>query len=307
MLPTAPKTMINAHSPIGLFDSGVGGLSVLLHLIKLLPHENYVYFADTLHVPYGSRSEENIKQLTLQAVDWLVAQGCKLIVIACNSASAFGLEEARRHCADIPIVGLVPALKPAVTHTHTQQVAVLATPATLSGQLLNQVIDNIATPADVTVHKYSIASLVPWVEEGMPNDHPAVQALDQLLIDLQAKSVDYLVLGCTHYPFFKQYLNDKIQHINISHPTKAQVKYTMADNPPPLGGYSLHLIDSGQAIAQRALSLLTKNTLLNPQSTTTKLRFFSTANITATSQVATRLIHQFAPDWQLQFDSADFI
>lgn len=302
--------ILTANAPIGVFDSGVGGLSVLMHLLKLLPHENYCYLADTLHVPYGSRSEQNIKQLTLQAVEWLKNQGCKLIVIACNSASAFGLDDARKSYPDIPIVGLVPALKPAVSHTQTKQVAVLATPATLSGRLLNQVINDIATSAQVSVHKYSIASLVPWVEAGMPNEHIAIDELTKLITDLDKKSIDQLVLGCTHYPFFKQYLIDKIQHIKFFVLPQSQVNCT------PSHGSSLEktdqkikhigLIDSGQAIAQRVLSLLAKQNSLNPQTVTKDLQFFSTANLAATSLVANRLIQQFYPDWQVQYYQTDF-
>lgn len=309
MLQSANQPLaLTANSPIGVFDSGVGGLSVLMHLLKLLPYENYYYLADTLHVPYGSRSETDIKQLTLQAVDWLKQQGCKLIVIACNSASAFGLDEARKYCPDIPIVGLVPALKPAVSQSKTRQVAVLATPATLSGRLLNQVIDSIATPAQVKVHKYSIASLVPWVEAGMPSKHIAVDELENLLYELCDKSIDQLVLGCTHYPFFKQYLNDKIQHINFSQLPAFQVNYatknSMMDTDSAIKKQdcqSIGLIDSGLAIARRVQSLLSKNQLITSQTVTKELQFFSTANLSATMPVAKRLIHQFAPDWRLQF------
>lgn len=192
-----------ASAPIGVFDSGLGGLSVLTHLQRRLPFERYIYLADTLHVPYGSRSEAQIRELTLQAVAWLHSQGCKLIVIACNSASAHGLQAARRQYPQVPIVGLVPALKPAVMQSATKQVAVLATPATLHGYLLNEVIEQVAKPQQVTVHKYSFNSLVPWVELGMPSHHPAVTDLDHLLSELQDKKVDQLVLGCTHFPFLK--------------------------------------------------------------------------------------------------------
>ena len=100
-------------APIGLFDSGIGGLSVYLHLAQQLPDERYVYYADTKHVPYGNRDSKDIEALTLKAIDWLYQRGCKLIVIACNSASAHGLEMARYRYPQLPIVGLVPALKPA--------------------------------------------------------------------------------------------------------------------------------------------------------------------------------------------------
>ena len=127
-------------APIGLFDSGVGGLSIYKHLAEQLPAERYVYYADTLHVPYGNRDSDDIQALTLTAVEWLYQQGCKLIVIACNSASAYALDAARQQYPQLPIVGLVPALKPAVLTSQSGHVAVLATKATLNGTLLNQVI-----------------------------------------------------------------------------------------------------------------------------------------------------------------------
>lgn len=297
----APRSTaaLTADSPIGVFDSGVGGLSVLLHLRRLLPNENYLYLADTLHVPYGSRTQDNIEALTIAAVDWLLAQGCKLIVIACNSASAYGLTKARQHCPQIPIVGLVPALKPAVLGTKTGQVAVLATPATLAGNLLNEVIDTFAIPANVTVHKHSIASLVPWVEAGMPSEHIAVNELGDLLLTLCDNAVDYLVLGCTHYPFFKQYLVDKMAKIP-AFMRKSDDSQTAKSCLP------IELIDSGRAIAQRVQSLLHKQQRLNTQLVPAALNFFSTANQAATYQIASKLIGQFEPDWHLEFYDIDY-
>lgn len=282
--------LISKASPIGVFDSGVGGLSVFMHLAKILPYEKYLYLADTLHVPYGSRPENDIERLTLQAVAWLKSQGCKLVVIACNTASAYGLDKARQAFPDLPIVGLVPALKPAVAHTKTGHVAVLATPATLNGRLLNDVIDTIATPKQVKVHKHSIASLVPWVEAGMPSRHVAVDELAKLWQTLGENLIDQLVLGCTHYPFFKHYLTDIFQK----------------NHPLPNLTQGLSVIDSGRAIANRVTWLLDKQALLNPSRIPAVLQFFSTANPVSTHQVASRLIAQFEPDWQIDFYQAYF-
>lgn len=230
----------NSSAPIGLFDSGIGGLSVYLHLAQQLPAENYVYYADTLHVPYGNRDSQDIEALTLIAVEWLYQQGCKLIVIACNSASAHALEAARRHYPQLPIVGLVPALKPAVIASTSGHVAVLATKATLDGTLLNQVITDIATPNGTKVTKYFDPQLVPWVESGMPETSETAQRLRQQLQDFARADVDYLVLGCTHYPFFKEFL---INEINIQQ-------------------LDIQVVDSGQAIAARVHSLLIGQNLL---------------------------------------------
>lgn len=231
---------LKSSAPIGLFDSGVGGLSVYQHLAEQLPAEKYIYYADTLHVPYGERDNKDIEALTLVAIEWLYQRGCKLIVIACNSASAHALDAARQCYPQLSIVGLVPALKPAVMNSRSGKIAVLATRATLNGTLLNQVIDDIAQPKGTTVIKYFDSELVPWVESGMPEVADTAQRLRQLLQDFAHANVDYLVLGCTHYPFFKTFLLREIDTFQLD----------------------IKVVDSGQAIAARVQSLLAKQGLL---------------------------------------------
>lgn len=226
-------------APIGLFDSGIGGLSVYLHLAQQLPNESYIYYADTLNVPYGNRDSDDIKTLTLTAVEWLYQQGCKLIVIACNSASAYALQTARCHYPQLPIVGLVPALKPAVLASKSGHVAVLATKATLNGKLLNDVIATIASPSATRVTKYFDPQLVPWVESGMPENSETAQNLRQQLQVFAKDGVDQLVLGCTHYPFFKDFVMQAIESQRLS----------------------MQVVDSGQAIAERVKQLLIVNNL----------------------------------------------
>ncbi|MFC0820148.1 glutamate racemase [Moraxella marmotae] len=234
--------MINQHpdsintantAPIGVFDSGVGGLSVFRHLARLMPHERYIYYADTKNVPYGNKSGDEILFLTLQAVDWLCRQGCKLIVIACNSASAHALSALRERCS-VPIVGLVPAVKPACQISKTRQIAVLATQATLQGKLLAQVIEQTAVPKGVTVHKHFEPMLVPWVESGMPIDHQVANLLIEQTRTWYQMGIDVIVLGCTHYPFFREFLQAWIDEQAVP----------------------MTLLDSGAAIAERVKSLL---------------------------------------------------
>ncbi len=234
--------MINQHpdfinnpneAPIGVFDSGVGGLSVYQHLRQLLPNERFIYYADTKNVPYGNKSGDEILLLTLQAVARLCKRGCKLIVIACNSASAYALTAIRQRCS-VPVVGLVPAVKPACKLTQTKKIAVLATKATLNGYLLNEVINEVAIPNGVTVFKHFEPSLVPWVEQGMPIDSQVASLLIHQTHLWAKAGVDVVVLGCTHYPFFKSFLQDEINKKNLA----------------------ITLVDSGFAIAQRVQSLL---------------------------------------------------
>lgn len=238
----APVATIDQHrqAPIGLFDSGVGGLSVYKHLAEQLPDERYIYYADTLHVPYGSRTSQDIATLTLIAIEWLYKQGCKLIVIACNSASAHALDAARERYPALPIVGLVPALKPAVLATKSGHVAVLATKATLEGALLNQVIDEVATPNGTQVTKCFDPQLVPWVEAGMPLLSQTAVRLRTMIGQFAEAGIDYVVLGCTHYPFFKDFLLQEIE---------AQK-------------YAIQVVDSGQAIASRVRHVLASHHML---------------------------------------------
>lgn len=247
-------------APIGLFDSGIGGLSVYLHLAQQLPAERYVYYADTLNVPYGNRDSADIEALTLTAVEWLCQQGCKLIVIACNSASAYALERARRCYPQLLIVGLVPALKPAVLASKSGRVAVLATKATLNGSLLDEVINNIAKPNNTEVIKYFDPQLVPWVESGMPEQDETAERLCQQLQVFANDGIDQLVLGCTHYPFFKTFVLDAI--------TQQQL--------------SMQVVDSGQAIAERVKQLLYTHELSafpSNESDNSGLQIFNKTNV----------------------------
>lgn len=229
-----PDFQDDPTAPIGVFDSGVGGLSVYLHLKERMPNERFIYYADTANVPYGNKSGDEILLLTLQAVARLCKRGCKLIVIACNSASAHALKAIRERCS-VPIVGLVPAVKPACALSKSGQIAVLATKATLEGHLLHEVIKDIATPSGIQVYKHFEPMLVPWVESGMPIDSQVANLLikqTQIWADM---GVDVIVLGCTHYPFFKRFLQNFIDEQNLG----------------------IHLIDSGIAIAGRVEYLLT--------------------------------------------------
>lgn len=233
-----PMPKASADAPIGIFDSGVGGLSVALEIAKYLPNEHFIYFADTAHVPYGPRDDQEIRHLTAQAIEWLYRQGCKVAVVACNTASAFSLDYLREHYgADFPIVGLVPALKPAVLNTKSKTVAVLATPATFRGKLIKDVMTRFAEPAHVSVLPITCLDLVPFVEAGEQMSDACISKLTEILQPAIDQGADYLVLGCTHYPFLKS----AIQYIF---------------------GQKVTLIDSGLAVARQTARILIKNELL---------------------------------------------
>ena len=231
-----PKATTNA--PIGIFDSGIGGLSIAQEIAKHLPHERFIYFADTAHVPYGPRDDQNIRELTAQAIEWLYRKGCKVAVVACNTASAFSLDYLREHYGDnFPIIGLVPALKPAVLQSKSKTVAVLATPATFRGQLIKDVVEKFAQPSGVTVIPVTCLDLVPFVESGAQMSAACLATLKDILQPVVDQGADYLVLGCTHYPFLKIAIQS-------------------------IFGQKLTLIDSGLAVARQTARILIKNELL---------------------------------------------
>ncbi|CAM4227783.1 glutamate racemase [Acinetobacter pragensis] len=236
-----PMPKAAADAPIGIFDSGIGGLSVAQEIARHLPNEHIVYYADTAHVPYGPREDREIRELTAHAIEWLYRKGCKVAVVACNTASAFSLDYLRTHYGeDFPIIGLVPALKPAVLQSKTKTVAVLATPATFRGQLIKEVVERFAAPAQVQVMPVTNLDLVPFVEAGAQMSAACLQTLQDVLQPAVDQGADFLVLGCTHYPFLKP----AIQHIF---------------------GQKLTLIDSGLAVARQTARILIKNELLFEQ------------------------------------------
>lgn len=188
------------RTTVGVFDSGVGGLSVLAELRRALPQQDFVYLADTAHLPYGARPGEEIRELTGRAVAQLHSRGVGAVVVACNTASAYSLEHLRARF-EMPIIGLVPAVKPAAELTRTGVVGVLATPGTLRGTLLQDVIRTFAEPAGVRVLTAVSAELVPLVEAGQADGARARAVLREVLAPLARAGADQLVLGCTHYPF----------------------------------------------------------------------------------------------------------
>lgn len=185
--------------PIGVFDSGLGGLSVLHAIRDLLPHENVVYFADQGHVPYGSRPLEEVRTYSEAITRFLLSQRAKLIVVACNTASAAALHLLRHTFPDIPFVGMEPAVKPAAESTRTGKVGILATPATFQGALYESVVERFA--ANVNLFQDTCPGLVQQIEIG-ELDTPATRLiLEKALRPMLAEGIDTVVLGCTHYPF----------------------------------------------------------------------------------------------------------
>jgi len=186
-------------APIGLFDSGVGGLSIWRQVVHALPSESLLYVADQANVPYGHRSADEIRANSLGIADYLVTQGCKAIVVACNTASAVALEPLRQRYPQLPILGLEPAVKPAVQLTRTGVVGVMATPATFQGQLYRATVGRYASAVQVV--EQVCVGLAELVEQGDLEGPDCDARLMGYLQPMLEAGADTIVLGCTHYPF----------------------------------------------------------------------------------------------------------
>lgn len=189
----------NPDSPIGIFDSGVGGLSVLKAIRQQMPEEAVLYVADQEHVPYGPRPMEEIQAFSESITRFLLERGAKLIVVACNTASAAALRYLREKFPAVPFVGMEPAVKPAAEHTHTGVVGVLATPATFQGALYASVVERFANGVELLQH--TCPGLVARIEQGDLDGLQTRAILEEALLPMLARGIDTVVLGCTHYPF----------------------------------------------------------------------------------------------------------
>ena len=185
--------------PIGIFDSGVGGLSILRQLRSLLPAEALLFFADQAHVPYGPRALDEVRRFSIGITRFLIDQGAKLIVVACNTASAAALMEVRSAFPEVPFVGMEPAVKPAAEQTRSRTVGVLATPATFQGELFASVVERFAQ--GVRVLPQTLPGLVEQIEAGDLNGAETRRIVQAAVQPMVAQGADTLVLACTHYPF----------------------------------------------------------------------------------------------------------
>ncbi len=243
--------MHHPTNPIGIYDSGVGGLSVLREVRGLLPAEDLIYVGDQAHVPYGLRDMQEIQQLTKGVTRFLLDQDCKLIVIACNTASAAGLNLMREKYPQVPFVGMEPAVKPAAEQTHSGKVGVLATPTTFSGQLYASVVERFAH--DVQLFTSTSPGLVAQIEKGNLDTPKTRKILEQALLPMLQEGVDTLVMGCTHYPF----VIPAIERITAG---KARV------------------IDPAPAVARQVQRVLGQQNLLKPAMQPGTARFFTSGD-----------------------------
>lgn len=190
--------------PIGFFDSGVGGISVLKEAVKLLPYENYIYFGDSKNAPYGTKKVDEVKDLTFKAVDFLLSKGVKAIVIACNTATSAAIEDLRTNYTNVPIIGIEPALKPAVELNRKGKIIIMATPMTLAETKFSNLMKSYKDSAEII--PMPCAGLVELIESGIIEGERIHSYLNEKLKPYLNGDLSSIVLGCTHYPFIKNEL-----------------------------------------------------------------------------------------------------
>lgn len=222
-------------APVGVFDSGVGGLSVLREIRRLLPRESLLYVADSGHVPYGEKSPEYIRERSRLIAEFLLGQGAKALVLACNTATVAAVAELRERYPELPIVGMEPAVKPAAAATRSGVVGVLATTGTLKSARFAALLDRFAS--DVRVVTQPCPGLVERIEAGELEAPATRELLRGFVAPLLAEGCDTLILGCTHYPFIKPLLRELVPG-------------------------SVSLIDTGAAVARQLQRLLAQGGLL---------------------------------------------
>ena len=250
---------MNNQSPIGLFDSGVGGTSIWHEVHRLLPHENTVYFADSHNAPYGDKSQDEIIALSKQKVEFLLEKNAKIIVVACNTATTNAMK-VLRHDYAVPFIGLEPAIKPAAALTKTGHIGVLATKRTIISEQYQQAA---LAYQNVTVHSQIGYDLVGLIESGNINTQEMDALLQQYLSPMLAQNIDQLVLGCTHYPYLKANLQ----------------RLLPAD---------ITIIDSGVAVARQTKHILEAHGLLNASGKLGQNEFYTNGDLA--------VLQSFVPD-----------
>jgi glutamate racemase len=265
------RLMTRARSsgcPIGVFDSGVGGLSVLRHIRAQQPHEDLMYFADSGHAPYGDKTEQYVVERALAVTDFLLAQGAKALVVACNTATVAAIKAVRAKYPDLPVVGVEPGLKPAAAATRNGKVGVLATARTLKGDKFLQLREQISAATQAEFLLQPAVGLVNEIEKGDLHAPAIAEMLERYVAPLLEQGADTLVLGCTHYPFVR----DGIERVLNQHARS-----------------DVTLIDTGDAVARQLGRLLEAGGLLRADGAGA-LRAYTTGAADALAQAFTDLL-----------------
>lgn len=233
--------------PIGIFDSGVGGTSIWKAINHLLPNEDTIYLADSANAPYGPKGEDAITKLCIKNTEYLLSKGCKLIVVACNTATTNSIKYLRANY-NVPFIGIEPAIKPAALQTKTNAIGILATKGTLSSELFSKTSDKFAS--HIKVIEQIGEGIVPLIEDGALNSDEMKVLLKTFLEPMIKANIDHLVLGCTHYPYLIPILSKMLPK-------------------------SVNIIDSGEAVAKQTKSILAQHNFLNTETFNTSFQFFT--------------------------------
>jgi glutamate racemase len=252
---------MNNKAPIGIFDSGVGGTSIWKEIHKQLPHEATIYLADSINAPYGNKTKEEILSLCIKNTEHLISLGCKIIIIACNTATTNAITYLRNHY-QIAFIGIEPAIKPAALMSKTSSIGILATKGTLSSELFVETSKALALNIKIT--EVVGEGLVKLIENGEIASPQTTVLLKKYLEPMLAANIDYLVLGCSHYPYLIE-----------------QLKKLLPDN--------IQIIDSGQAVARQTQLVLSTNNLLSTSQAKPKLEFFTNSK----AKTLTFLLNQY--------------
>lgn len=253
----------NNTAPIGVFDSGVGGLTVAREIMRQLPEENVVYFGDTARVPYGSKSKNNIIRFSRQIIHFLRTKKVKAIVIACNTASALALDTVQKEF-DIPIIGvIIPGARAAVSETRNGKIGVLGTEATIKSETYTKVIRSLKADAEVVGKPCPL--FVPLVEEGFAKHRITEEVIDIYLADMKKTDIDTMILGCTHYPLLRsrimEYFGEKVHIVNPAYETAMDLKAILkerhiANHSGEPGTYDFYVSDAAEKFTRFADSIL---------------------------------------------------
>lgn len=259
---TVFQSAASGRAPLGAFDSGVGGLSIMLEIRRLLPAEDLIYIADSAYCPYGTKPVEQIRQRSLDLTDFLVSLGVKAVVVACNTACVAGLDQIRRKHPELPIVGVEPAIKPAHECTRNGKIGVLATNLTLNGSRFTVLVEKYGT--GVEVYTNPAPELVGLVEEGKLDTPETWELLHKYLDPLMEKGIDTLVLGCTHYPFLRPVIEK-------------------------ICGPEITVLDTGPAVARQTRRILERRNLRSSENAQGKETFYTSGDPAAVAEVIAKL------------------
>ena len=234
-------------NPIGIFDSGIGGISILEKLKQLLPNENFIYLADNQNCPYGSKSKKEIISLSKKNCEKLIELNCKIIIIACNTSTTNSIKKLREIIA-IPIIGIEPGLKPAIHYTKTKNIGILATEKTLGSKLFFETLNQNRID-DIHIHEQIGYELVNLIEEGSHSKQNLYKILEKYLVPMINKKIDCLLLGCTHYNHIKDIIEEIIP-------------------------VDIKIVDTIAPVNKRVLNILKSNNILNKSTNKRTIKIF---------------------------------